>query len=226
MIGIGPRAVLGGRSPAAEIASRAPAAWFRRGMGVTITGAGVSQWDDQSGNGRHLKQGTDTNRPALQADGSILFDGVDNFLKCDAFTLNQPLSIQVAGQALTWSASDRWFDGNTGSSVALYQQGTTPTTSLFAGSANVSVSPALGADAVLTCVANGASSVVQLNNGTPVTGNAGTNNAAGFTLGAAPTPGNYGHIQIKEVAIFASALDAATRFRLVRALATLNGIAA
>ncbi len=40
-----------------------PAAWFRAGTGITVTGSGVSQWDDQSGNARHLKQGTDANRP-------------------------------------------------------------------------------------------------------------------------------------------------------------------
>jgi hypothetical protein len=66
------------------------AAWFRLGVGITETGQGVSQWDDQSGNGRHLKQGTDGARPSKQSDGSILFNGSDEFLKCDAFTFSQP----------------------------------------------------------------------------------------------------------------------------------------
>ncbi len=45
------------------VSSLGPAAWFRANTGITVTGLGVSQWDDQSGNARHLLQGTDANRP-------------------------------------------------------------------------------------------------------------------------------------------------------------------
>lgn len=45
------------------------AAWYDASDASTITetGTGVSQWDDKSGNGRHMTQGTDANRPSLQA---------------------------------------------------------------------------------------------------------------------------------------------------------------
>lgn len=38
-------------------------AWYRADLGITLTSSHVSQWDDQSGNARHLTQGTDANRP-------------------------------------------------------------------------------------------------------------------------------------------------------------------
>lgn len=36
---------------------------FDAALGITQTGRGVSQWNDQSGNGNHLVQATDANRP-------------------------------------------------------------------------------------------------------------------------------------------------------------------
>lgn len=53
-------------------------AHFDASSGVTITGSGVSQWDDQSGQDNHATQTTDSLRPSfLTVDGqdSISFDG-------------------------------------------------------------------------------------------------------------------------------------------------------
>ena len=51
---------------------------------TTVSGA-VSQWNDKSGNARHLTQGTAANRPAYQATGlnglpTLQFDGFNDFL--------------------------------------------------------------------------------------------------------------------------------------------------
>ncbi len=61
-------------------------AWFRSDI-VTNAGGVVSAWPDQSGNGRHLTQGTAGNRPAYSASDSdwsglpsVTTDGVDDFL--------------------------------------------------------------------------------------------------------------------------------------------------
>jgi lysophospholipase L1-like esterase len=48
------------------------------GEGITITGSGVSQWDDLSGNGHHAVQASDGNRPSSRTvlgKASISFDG-------------------------------------------------------------------------------------------------------------------------------------------------------
>ena len=68
--------------------------WYRRGTGITLNGSNVSAWNDQSGNARHLSQGTATNQPAWLASGGpgggsyIDFDGVDDFLSGSGFALS------------------------------------------------------------------------------------------------------------------------------------------
>jgi hypothetical protein len=66
-------------------------AWYKSGVGVTLNGSDVSQWDDQSGNARHLTQGTAANQPLYNATdanwnglASITFNGTSDFLLCHA----------------------------------------------------------------------------------------------------------------------------------------------
>lgn len=207
----------------AQILALTPAAWFRWNVGVTVTGSGVSQWDDQSGNARHLKQATDTNRPALQADGSILFDGVDNLLRCDPFTLNQPETVYILFKQVTWTVADRIYDGNTTTVMALFQTGSTPQIQMFAGSAVGTISPTLNVYTVVASVFNGAASVNQVGASSSAAVDAGASNAAGFTLGAQPA-GNYGNIEVREVIIFPVAHSAAVRLKVARYLARLGGV--
>lgn len=197
-----------------------PAAWFRFNTGITVTGAGVSQWDDQSGNARHLLQATDTNRPALEADGSITFDGADNYLKCDAFTLDQPETRYLLFKQVSWTDTDVVCAGN-GTTNTILQASASPQVRLV----NVgNVSLTLDTYGVIAAVLNSTSSLIQLNNGTPVTGNVGANNSGGFTLGANGTPAVFANIQVKEVILYAAAHDAATRARVIRYLAQVGGL--
>lgn len=67
-------------------------AWYKADAGVTLNGPTVSQWDDYSGNARHLKQTTAANQPTYLTNTinglpSIDFDGVNDYLLTDA-TLN------------------------------------------------------------------------------------------------------------------------------------------
>lgn len=208
------------------VSSLSPAAWFKYGAGITVAGSGVSVWADQSGNGRDLLQGTDTNRPALQADSSILFDGVDNFLKCGAFTLNQPETVYILFRSVTWTLNDVVYDGNTAGSMYLYQSATTPDLRVFAGSALVPNSNlAVNTYGVHCGVYNGVSSVSQINNTTAITGNAGAANAGGFTLGAdGGLVSGFSNIQVKEVIIYPTAHDATTRANVIRYLSAIGGV--
>lgn len=201
-----------------------PAAWFPFGVGITSAAGAVSQWDDQSGNGRHLKQATATNQPTLEADGSITFDGVDNFLKCDAFTLDQPETVYLLFKQITWTSTERIFSGNALSSGDLVQLTSTPQIGLFAGTATSLVSMTLDAYGVIAGVFNGASSSIQLNSGTPATGNCGAANMGGFTLGASGAPGGWANIQVKEVIIFAAAHDSTQRAAVIKYLMRLGGL--
>lgn len=200
--------------------------WTRFNQGITVTGSGVSQWDDQSGNGNHLKQGTDADRPSKELDGSILFDGVDHFLRADAFTFEQPETIYILCKLITWTAFDRLFDGSTSNAGSIQQATATPQLRLSAGLVIGNVSLALDTYGVLTGVFNGASSVLQLNNDAPVTGNVGTNDLSGFTLGASgdASPVSATNMQVKEVIGFSAAHDAATRAKVISYLSGVGGL--
>jgi len=195
--------------------------WTRYNQGITVTGSGVSQWDDASGNGNHLKQATDTNRPAKQGDGSILFDGVDNFLKADAFTLVQPETIYVLINQKTWTITDFWYDGQTTGLGFVDQFGASPEIIISAGlSMPGSVSPVVDTYNVVSVIFNSTSSLLQLNNAPPITGNAHVNGMNGFTLGSnGAGTGSWSNIEVKEIIVFAAAHDAATRAKVINYLA-------
>lgn len=193
-----------------------PAAWFRYGQSITSVAGAVSQWADVSGNNNHLKQATGTNQPALQSDGSILFDGVDNFMQTDAFTLNKPQTVYMLGKQLAWTDTDGIWDGRTADAVMLLEQRTTtPGVRL-----NASGTSALNSDwplntyAVVAAVYNDASSSLQINNGIPVTGTLGSN-AGGFTLGKRQGQLFFANIQDKETIVFPVAHASETRAHII-----------
>lgn len=207
------------------ILSLAPAAWYRFGIGITVEGQGVSVWADQSGNGRDLLQGTDGARPILQADGSFITNGTDEFLQTGAFTLNQPCTYYVLGRQITFTTADRIIDG-VGALAAIQQGAATPTIRLNApDNANANAGFALNTYGVLAAVFNGAASLLQVNNGTPATGDPADNNPGGITLATnIIASGNFCHFQYKEVIVYPVAHDAATRLKVIRYLSRVGGL--
>jgi hypothetical protein len=200
-------------------------AWYRFNSGITETGLGVSQWDDVSGNGNHLKQGTDLDRPQKQADGSILCDGIRQFLKADAFTLVRPEEIYLLGKQVTWTNQDRIYDGNTVNTGAVVQSAITPDVVAYAGAGGLTNSEwTLNTYAVLFTLFRSTSSAIQVNYGAEVTGDTGGGQMGGFTLGADGANGSFSNIQVMEAFIFGAANDAATRSRLINYLANVGGL--
>lgn len=64
-------------------------AWYRGDLGITLNGSNVSSWEDQSGNGFTLVQGTANKQPAYTASSAIFNNlpclrgnGVNNVLAC------------------------------------------------------------------------------------------------------------------------------------------------
>lgn len=212
--------------PPEPITALTPAAWYRYGVGIEVTGSGVSKWPDQSGNGRDLLQGTDAARPALQSDNSILFDGGAHFLKCSTFTFAQPETIYALYRQVTWTLTDTIFDGNTSNTGAVRQSSVTPQLEINAGAAQVATNANLAVNTygVMAVVFNGASSLLQINNTTATTGSPGTASMSGFTLGARGDSTQFSNIQVKEVILFAAAHDAATRTAVITYLATVGGL--
>lgn len=206
---------------AALIMSLAPAAWFRFGRGITDAAGAVSQWNDASGNARHLKQTTGTNQPALQADGSILFDGVDNFLKTDPFAVAQPITYYLLMRQVTWTINEYLIDGDI-ATMAIATSTSTPRISIL-GSASVAENANLVVNtyAAVCAVFNGAGSVLRVSNTTETTGNVGTGAIAAVTLGAAGNATAFSNIQVKEVIVFPAAHNLATRDQVIAYLLTL-----
>lgn len=209
--------------PPEPITALSPVAWYRYGIGITSAGGLVSAWADQSGNGNDLVQATGTNQPALQADNSILFDGVDNQMEA-TFTLNQPCTFYLLLKQVTWALSDVIFDGSA-AQTQLTQTATTPGLKLVPGASfpqNNSLT--LDAYGVVTAIFNGASSLLQINNGSPSTENTTANNPGGFSIGANRTMAAASNIQVKEIILFPVAHDAATRTTVITYLATVGGL--
>jgi len=63
--------------------------WLQNNTGITLNGALVSQWADQSGNNNLARQTTETNQPTASG-GGIDLDGTDNFM-----TLNTALNLSA-----------------------------------------------------------------------------------------------------------------------------------
>jgi hypothetical protein len=208
----------------AQIAGLAPIAWFRWGIGITVA-TGVSQWNDQSGHANHLKQAVAGSQPKLQPDNSILFDGVANVMGCAPFTFIQPEAIYLLFQQLGWTANHYILDGSVSNSGRVIQAPGSPSLMANAGSSLPSITDLQqNTYGVLVVVFNGASSSIQVNNGVPVTGNAGASNMGGFTLGASGGAGLPSNIQVKEAILFPAAHDAATRRSVIGYLGRVGGI--
>jgi len=201
--------------------------WCRYNSGITVTGSGVSQWDDVSGNGNHQKQGTDLDRPQKQGDGSILYDGIRQFTKADAFTFEQPEYIFILGRQVTWTSNDKIFDGNVLNSGLIYQRAATPELALYAGGSAVGNNTDLAVNTygVFYAAINGASSFTQVDSNSPTSlGNAGSNDMNGLTLGANGSNLEWSNIQLKEVVAGTGVLDAATAAQVIAYLSGVGGL--
>ena len=201
-----------------------PAAWYRSGTGFT-TATGVSAWADQSGNSRTLAQATGTKQPLQQSDGSLLFDGSDDFLQA-TFTLNQPCTFYLLFKQITWTSFDRVMDAGAATVTDLFQGGgAAPGLRCNAGSTfGLDSSVPMGTYEVVTVVFNGASSIMQVNQTSQTAAAGGANNPGGITLAADVSGTSNGNVQIREVMIAASAHDQATRNRIAAYMMALGGV--
>jgi len=154
--------------------------------------------------GNHFAQTTSTKRPLYKLVSGypcIETDGSDDFLGPSLFSFTQPSwRISVIRQ-ITWTSADRIFSGGTGDHGLLWQSGVSPEIRLWNGSNIGPISPSLGDRAIITAIRNGASSSLQLNNETAVTGDPGSTDADGMTIGA--TGGGLNNANIAYYAIAA-----------------------
>lgn len=160
----------------------------------------VGGWKDKSGNARHALQATSSQRPALKLAqygvySAIQFDGVDDILSVTT-TLAQPAWEFVAASLLTVTVSNQTiFDGGgQNENRLLYKNNNV---AAYAGAQITdSFSPSTGVMYIAACRFNGASSSLQVNNRTAVTGNAGTTGVTGLRTGGDGTA--FGNVLVFE----------------------------
>lgn len=216
-----------GPSPAARIVNLRPAAWYRSGRGYTVGASNaVSMWTDSTSNARHVLQATGANQPILQTDGSLLFDGSNDFMQV-AFALVQPTTLYMLVKQITWTSGDVFCDGFTVTSGNILQTGSSPSLSITAGTtACANAGLALSTYGILSAVFNGTQSTLAVNKGAPAAAasTAGTTAMAGFTLGGDGNGSNNGNMQVKEILIFPAAHNQTTQYQVINYLSQVGGL--
>lgn len=98
------------------------AAWYDASQIAGVSdGAALSQWNDLSGNARHLRQTTAANQPLYKSaiqngKGVVRFDGTNDFMSV-AVAIAKPFTVFVVGRASRGIAANETFFGG-GNSVA------------------------------------------------------------------------------------------------------------
>jgi hypothetical protein len=179
--------------------------------GITEAGGVVSAWEGQIG-GNILAIPVDSFGPTLQGDGSILFDGTSQGLERAPFVVAQPFTVYLLGKQVSWG-TDGYIWAADGASVYQDSSSGSPAVSMYAsgGLFITNLDWAVGVNAPLCTVFNGASSVIQVGAGTPVTGELDVEGLYTFQLGAQNGVGAWTNIQVKEILIYDVAHDATQR---------------
>lgn len=179
--------------------------WYLSDDLTTITKDGsdfVSEWRDYLGSGRDLAQTIGDGQPKWVLDDGILFDGISNNIRA-SFTLIQPAFIYIVFKQVSWTNSDRIFDGiNNGFPMTFSQFGTEPDLWMYAADNGFDVlnSISVGNYMIARNLYNGSSSKCTINTNTPTLGTVGTlKSIDGFVLGSNEDAGECSNIQVKEV---------------------------
>lgn len=196
---------------------------YMKGVGQTIA-TGIAAWTSQGSGAHTLSQGTGANQPAVTAALTALFNGTSHFLKTSAFTLNQPAGFFFRYRQVTWTNNDYIMDGDGINSAAVSQLSGTPNLQIMSGIGFVATNGNLAVNAWGSEVFyfNGASSLIQVSGFSSTTGNPGTTNPGGFTMGAVGNGILPSNIEVAAAVITNTALaagDISTIFALLDLLA-------
>jgi len=193
---------------------------------ITESSGSVSQWDDKSGNGNHVSQGTAADQPTTGVrtiNGlNVLDTDVGDYLTRDITNIPVPYTVFIVSQLdTTGSLAFVGISGvsvpGSGDSVAIGANSTN--FYMFAGDALLSV-PVDTSVHVLTGLVNGASSVLAVD-GAETVGDAGTRPLSVITV---PYHNIGANSAIAEVLVYDSALSTADREALEVYLAQKWGI--
>lgn len=221
MTGVFSPSVGGGSAvPAPVLANKV--LWLKKGVGITHVANVVSAWADQSGAGNNLVQATESKKPILQGDGTILFDGVDDAMS-KAFTLNRPSTVYVRyTHVATVGSNSPVVAGNVQSGGEIYYASGANIPWAYAGAGiNSGVTTTLGAYYSVAAMYNGASSIIRVG-ATEASGDTGGGNMGGVSLAGRPDGLGFQSVRITEVIVYNVAHTLAERNQNIAYLDSLT----
>ena len=173
----------------------------------------VGTFPDQSGNGNDLVQANADKKPTYQTKELhelhlypiVRFDGGDDVMQIASLGITQPETVFFVIKPLGNVANDCYFDGMAAGVLycACYQDGVHTNTKFYAGSIVTAVGTAGVPNwGIYVALFKDVSSNFRYNGGSLVTGNAGTRDADGFTLGARKDGTYSSEIDVAEVIVY------------------------
>lgn len=208
-------------------------AWWRGDSGIVFASSAVQQWNDRTGRGRNVSQGTAADRPAHLATGGpggqpcVQFDGTDDSLTA-TFTLNQPEELFWVGRVsrAQVAAGQTLIDGSATNTLRVFCSGADNTIAAFAGLQLTTVGPTIRVFHIGNVQYNGASSVHRVDT-TEATGDLGASNAGGIKFGVLGSGvANFADGDLAEVVLYDRMLTAHERGRQRDQLSRRYGLAA
>lgn len=191
--------------------------WHVAGDVAAADGAGVAEWPDYSGRGRHLQQASATKRPTLHRAGGpnnaayVSFDGVNDWLKTALLEAAQPWAIflvmrqRAAGGAVqVWAA----HDGTAGAPL-FYRGDNAGQVNLWLGGSDIVYDRGDWPTpwVIMAAKADGATSSIWENGTKRVEGDAGAIHLHGLALGARGDETLPAAIDVAEVVVTYADLD-------------------
>ncbi|MCH8035303.1 MAG: hypothetical protein IH950_16310 [Bacteroidetes bacterium] len=197
-------------------------AWYDGNIALSNT-----QWDDQGAGGHNISF---FNTPVIVSGATPLrdavrFDGVNQGGFSTTPNLNQPYTVYLVVNSISFFANGRIFDNGTGSNNRLFQAGTSPNLNVFGGS-TLAGNPdlSLGTFGVMAIVFNNLSGEIRTNLNTAVSGTIGANNNVGFSIGARQNQGNACNCEIGYLIFRAGGDSTAIQDYIIGSLRTICGL--
>ena len=160
----------------------------------------VSAWADKLGSSNTLN--VLHTSATLQSDGVLFNQGVNTDDLVRLATLNQPIFFYMVVKQIAWSSGKYLIDGKA-DYAAIYQATATPGIAVWAGTPGSSTESHLsvGSFGIIRCLIYGENSKLIVNGNNPITGNFGSANAGGITLGNYKNGNTGANVKIAELIV-------------------------
>lgn len=206
-------------------------AWYRADQGITIS-TGVSQWNDLSGNALHLTQATGSAQPTYGATSgpnstpAVTFDGSDDYLSVSFTNVAQPYHIFAIMKTSTVATGNQGYLSGTGGNERFLYGRAGPVVSTFLNSASIILDFSHNDTTnfyLWEVKANTPSSSIVRGNGTPSTGDPGTQGISAINLGRLPGFGQT-NVVFAEVAVYTAIISGTNATNLRAYFAARYGV--